>query len=82
MIGRGMLRFGTTRALSKVRDSESQTLRGLFVTVEKKSLINNLKTTRKAIVASKSTEAPISGKVTPRIHGPRISRITTLRARA
>jgi len=52
------------------------------VTVEKKSLINNLKTTRKAIVASKSTEAPISGKVTPRIHGPRISRITTLRARA
>jgi len=52
------------------------------VTIEKKSLIKNLKTTRKAIAASKSTEAPISGKVTPRVHGPRISRITTLRARA
>jgi len=36
------------------------------VTIEKKSLINNLKTTKKAIIASTPTEARVSGKVTPR----------------
>ena len=34
--------------------------------MEKKTLINNLKTTKKAIVASKSTEAKVSAKVLPR----------------
>jgi hypothetical protein len=36
------------------------------VTIEKKSLINNLKTTKKAIIASTPTDAKVSGKVTPR----------------
>jgi len=34
--------------------------------MQKKSLINNLKTTKKTIVASKPTEAKSSARVTPR----------------
>jgi hypothetical protein len=34
--------------------------------IEKKSLINNLKTTKKAVVASTPTEAKSSARVTPR----------------
>jgi len=36
------------------------------VTIEKKSLIANLKTTKKAIVASTPTDARVSAKVLPR----------------
>ena len=36
------------------------------MTIEKKSLINNLKTTKKAIVASAPTEAKVSARVLPR----------------
>ena len=35
--------------------------------MQKKTLVNNLKTNKKAIVASKSNEAKVSDKVTPRI---------------
>ena len=34
--------------------------------MQKKTLVDNLKTNKKAIVASKSTEAKVSAKVLPR----------------
>ena len=36
------------------------------MTIEKRSLIANLKTTKKAIIASTPTEARVSAKVLPR----------------
>jgi hypothetical protein len=45
------------------------------VTIEKKSLIANLKTTKKAIIASTPTDARVSGKVLPRVRGRVESRI-------
>jgi hypothetical protein len=51
--------------------------RRLFVATEKKSLINNLKTTRKAIVASTPGHAKVSGKVTPRNFARTTARMTT-----
>ena len=39
------------------------------MTIEKKSLIANLKTTKKAIIVNKTTaEAQVSAKVLPRMH--------------
>jgi hypothetical protein len=43
------------------------------VTIEKKSLVNNLKTAKKANVSSTPTDAKVSAKVTPRA----LSRIHT-----
>jgi hypothetical protein len=42
--------------------------RRLFVAIEKKSLIDNLKTTKKAIVASTPAEAKVSPRTLSRIH--------------
>jgi hypothetical protein len=61
-----------------------------FVSIEKKSLINNLKTTKKAIVASTPTDARVSAKVLPRknsrviakLQGPVKSRISRISGRA
>jgi hypothetical protein len=56
--------------------------------MQKKSLINNLKTTKKAIVASKPTEAKSSVKVTPRTSirvranvSPVRTRVTSIKTR-
>lgn len=52
------------------------------MTTQKKSLLSNLKTTKKAIVASNSTEekpnvsAPVSARLIPRQISRQISRVT------
>ena len=43
--------------------------------MQKKTLVNNLKTTKKAIVAGKSNEAKVSDKVTPRVGSGKWTRV-------
>jgi hypothetical protein len=49
--------------------------RSVFVTIEKKSLINNLRTAKKAVIASTPTDAKVSGKVTPRSYARLAARL-------
>jgi hypothetical protein len=66
------------------RNSECQ-IRRLFVALQKKTLINNLKTNKKAITASTPAEAKVSAKVTPRAYARLHARLTSpvdLRVRA
>jgi hypothetical protein len=51
------------------------------VTIQKKSLISSLQTTKKAIVASTPTEAPISAKILPRT-GARFAARVTMRVKS
>lgn len=51
------------------------------MTIQKKSLISSLQTTKKAIVASTPTEAPISAKILPRT-GARFAARVTMRVKS
>ena len=51
------------------------------MSIQKKSLISSLQTTKKAIVASTPTEAPISAKILPRT-GARFAARVTMRVKS